>query len=229
MRTLLILILIFLLFFVLIWRASSRSSGVKPYIPYTRDGPYDIQEFPNFLSDEECERIIRISSPRLSTSRVYTSNLDLEDKSVRISDQCWLKDSDDEFIAELSARIATTTKTAIASQEELQVVRYKEGGFYKPHYDCCNKLTDDCDRLNNGLGPRFMTFIMYLNDNFEGGETYFPHINKGVKPQKGKAAIFYSVDQEGELLPKSLHGGLDVRNGEKWICNKWIRLSHLAV
>ena len=222
--TILVLILvsiIALLITAVYWRTT-------PYIPYTRNGPYDIQEIPNFLTAEECERIIRISTPKLSTSRVYTSNLDLEDKSVRISEQCWLKNTDDEFIAELSARIAKTTKTAIASQEELQVVRYKEGGFYKPHYDCCNKLTDDCDRLNNGLGPRFLTFIMYLNDNFEGGETHFPYINKSVKPQKGKAAIFYSVDQEGELLPKSLHGGLDVRNGEKWICNKWIRLSHLA-
>ena len=139
-----------------------------------------------------------------------------------------MKDTDDEFIANLSRRIAELTGTDVKSQEELQVVRYKEGGFYKPHYDACNKFTDDCTRLNQGLGPRFITFIIYLNDDFDGGETFFPEINTKVSPKQGKAAIFYDVDEEGEILPKSLHGGLDVSNGEKWICNKWIRLSSLA-
>jgi hypothetical protein len=44
----------------------------------------------------------------------------------------------------------------------------------------------------------------------------------------GKAAIFYNVDDDGEILPKSLHGGLDVIGGEEWIANKWIRLTALA-
>lgn len=197
-------------------------------IPFYRDGEYYIREIQNFLSDEECDRIRQISDPKLFKSRVYTSNSDVEDSQVRISDQCWLKDDDDEFIAKLSHRIASVTGTDLKSQEELQVVRYKSGGFYKPHYDACNKETDDCTRLNKGLGPRFMTFIIYLNDDFEGGETLFPQIGAAVVPKKGKAAIFYNVDNEGEVLPKSLHGGLDVRNGEKWICNKWIRLTRLA-
>lgn len=221
----LILILIIFTVLILCYFLNKRR---EPFIPFTRDGDYYVQEIPNFLSKEECERVRRLSESKLFTSKVYTSNSDLEDKTVRISDQCWLKDTDDEFISDLSKRIADITSTDIRSQEELQVVRYKPGGFYKPHYDACNKLTDDCTRLNKGLGPRFITFIIYLNDDFDGGETFFPEINKKVVPQQGKAAIFYDVDSEGEILPKSLHGGLDVSNGEKWICNKWIRLSSLA-
>lgn len=200
----------------------------EPYIPFNRNGDYFVQEIPNFLSNEECDRIIKLADPKLFTSKVYTSDSDLEDKNVRISDQCWLKNGDAEFISNLSKRIADITDTDLNSQEDLQVVRYKPGGFYKPHFDACNKVTDDCTRLNKGLGPRFITFIIYLNDDFDGGETYFPQIDTKVSPKRGKAAIFYNVDQEGEILPKSLHGGLDVKNGEKWICNKWIRLSHLA-
>ena len=200
----------------------------RPNIPFTRDGEYTVQEIPDFLTKEECDRVMKLANPKLFTSKVYTSNSDLEDKNVRISDQCWLKTSDDEFISELSRRIADITETDVKSQEDLQVVRYKTGGFYKPHFDACNKETDDCTRLNRGLGPRFITFIIYLNDDFNGGETYFPQIDTKVTPKRGKAAIFYNVDNDGEILPKSLHGGLDVKNGEKWICNKWIRLSHLA-
>ena len=208
-------------------------SGIKyanreSYIPFTRDGDYSVQEIPDFLTSEECDRVIGLAGPNLFTSKVYTSDSDLEDKNVRISDQCWIKDTADEFIAHLSRRISEITGTDIKSQEELQVVRYKPGGFYKPHFDACNKETDDCTRLNNGLGPRFITFIIYLNDGFDGGETFFPQINTKVVPKRGKAVVFYNVDDEGEILPKSLHGGLDVKNGEKWMCNKWIRLSHLA-
>jgi len=201
---------------------------LRRYVPFTRDGDYYVQEIPNFLSPEECIKIREISAARLTKSRVYTSNTDIEDKSVRISEQCWLKDLDDPLIRTISDRVAKLTNTDIKSQEELQVVKYQEGGFYKPHYDACNKATDDCARLNGGLGPRYITVIMYLNDGFEGGETHFPSIQTSVKPEMGKAAVFYNVDDDGEILPKSLHGGMGVKGGEKWIANKWIRLTALA-
>jgi prolyl 4-hydroxylase len=200
----------------------------KTFGDFTIDSDYYIKEIPGFLSYEECDKICEISQKKLSPSKVYSSDTDIENNTVRISDQCWLNDLDDPTIKSISERIALITKTDIKSQEELQVVKYKTGGFYKPHFDACNKATDDCSRLNKGLGPRYITFIIYLNDNFEGGETYFPNIDKYVVPKKGKAAIFYNVDKEGEVLPKSLHGGLDVKNGEKWIANKWIRLTELA-
>jgi len=195
---------------------------------FTIDGDYYIKELPDFLSNEECDKICEISRNKLSPSKVYSSNSDIENNTVRISDQCWLKDLDNQIIKNISERVALITQTDIKSQEELQVVKYGTGGFYKPHFDACNKATDDCSRLNKGLGPRYITFIIYLNDNFEGGETYFPNIDKYVVPKKGKAAIFYNVDKEGEILPKSLHGGINVKNGEKWIANKWIRLTELA-
>ena len=192
------------------------------------DGDYYIKEIPDFLTANECDQICEISRNKLTPSKVYTSNDDQENNTVRISDQCWLKDLDDTIIKRISERVAKLTQTDIKSQEELQVVKYSEGGFYRPHFDACNKETDDCSRLNKGLGPRYITFIIYLNDDFEGGETFFPRIDKYVVPKKGKAAIFYNLDNEGEILPKSLHGGVDVKNGEKWIANKWIRLTELA-
>jgi len=195
---------------------------------FTTDGNYYIEEISDFLTPQECDKICEISRNKLTPSKVYSSNTDVENNTVRISDQCWLKDLDDPIVKQISERVAKITKTDIKSQEELQVVKYGEGGFYRPHFDACNKETDDCSRLNKGLGPRYITFIIYLNDDFEGGETYFPRIDKRVVPKKGKAAIFYNVDREGEILPKSLHGGLDVKNGEKWIANKWIRLTELA-
>ncbi len=217
----------FILFFIILLLLT-RYLYLNHHNGFTRDGPYYVKEIPNFLSKEECLKIKEISSGRLDKSRVYTSNNDIEDNTVRISKQCWLKDLDDPILAVISERVAKITRTDLKSQEEFQVVKYDQGGFYKPHYDACNKETDDCVRLNKGLGPRYITVIMYLNDDFEGGETHFPNIKTSIKPEIGKAAIFYNVDNDGEILPKSLHGGLDVRNGDKWIANKWIRLTRLA-
>jgi prolyl 4-hydroxylase len=219
-------IIFFVLLYFFLYANFSLFFSLHPH--FTRDGDYYIKEIPNFLTKDECNKIMELSQSRLIKSTVYTSNSDIEDKSVRISKQCWLTDLDDPFLVHLSKRIAQVTGTDVVSQEDLQIVKYDEGGFYKPHYDACNKETDDCARLNKGLGPRYITFIMYLNDDFQGGETFFPNIQTKIKPELGKAAIFYNVDNDGEILPKSLHGGLDVRGGSKWIANKWIRYTALA-
>ena len=68
---------------------------------------------------------------------------------------------------------------------------------------------------------------MYLNDDFDGGETEFPNINTNIIPQQGKAVVFINVDSSGNVLPKSLHGGKEVKNGQKWIATKWIRSKDL--
>ena len=185
---------------------------------------YVIKEFPNFLSEDECNTIMRISTGKLSNSKVFMKDRDGLDTTIRDSKQCWLKDTDDALIKKLSDRIAKETKTEISLQEHLQVVKYDSNGFYKPHYDACNSSKYDCERMNKDKGPRYMTFIIYLNDGFEGGETYFPRINKKIVPKMGKAVLFYNVDKDGVILNKSLHGGLNVLNGEKWIANKWIHL-----
>ena len=183
---------------------------------------YTIEEIPNFLSPEECNHMMELSKNQLRQSQLFRGT-DVEDLSVRRSKQAWLQDQDDPVLAQISQRIAQRTKTNVSDQESLQVVKYDTNGFYKPHFDACNKkVGDDCERMNLGKGPRYMTVLMYLNDDFEGGGTFFPELNQTVIPQTGKAVIFYNVDRSGDVIPKAIHGGLDVTRGEKWIANKWI-------
>ena len=189
---------------------------------FTADSEYTIEEIPNFLSQEECNRLIELSINNLSQSKLFKES-DVEDISMRKSKQAWLTDQEDSMLETISERIAQRTNTNITDQESYQVVRYDKDGFYKPHYDACNlKAGDDCERMNLGRGPRYLTFLMYLNDDFEGGGTFFPELNRTVKPETGKAVIFHNVDVDGHVLPKSMHGGEKIVNGEKWIANKWI-------
>lgn len=215
---LIISILIIFTIFVL-WQQSY-------FIP--TDENYYIQEIPNFLTLEECNQILQISTNKLIDSKVYSPSADLVDEKVRISKQTWLNDNNHPLILDLSKRIAKITGTRLTDQEELQVVNYHPGGFYKPHYDACNRKVENCTRLNGTRGPRYITFIIYLNNDFEGGETYFPNINKSIVPEMGKAAIFYNVNLNGDVLVNSLHEGRDVKKGVKWIANKWIRNPYIS-
>jgi len=189
---------------------------------YTDIPNYDIQEISNFLTPEECNKIIELSNGKLFPSKVYSQNEDLLSNNSRISQQCWLTD-DNPFIKDISDRVTKFTNTT-GKQEQLQVVNYPKGGFFSPHYDACEGDDSYCSRMNGSDGPRLLTVLFYLNDNFEGGETVFPKINKSVKPEKGKAVIFKNVDENGVIITQALHGGEPIKSGEKWIANKWVRL-----
>jgi prolyl 4-hydroxylase len=105
------------------------------------------------------------------------------------------------------------------------VVSYRPGGRYLPHYDACKQADDDddtCARMNESLGPRRLTVLLYLNEDFAGGETVFPKLGVKVRPLTGLAILFSDTDAHGNTLEASLHGGEQVTRGEKWVCNKWV-------
>ena len=99
-------------------------------------------------------------------------------------------------------------------------------GFFNPHYDPYPGDDDDLKkRMNNNSGPRRYTILIYLNDDFEGGETEFPNIGRKIVPEKGKAVLFVNTDNNENIYKESYHGGNPVKNGTKWVCNKWVHFS----
>lgn len=191
------------------------------FIIFRKKNPVDFKEIPGFLTIEECDEIIEMSEPNLTDSKIYGSNNDNVVTEARISKQCW-HSNNAEIVKKISSKCAMVTHTHENCQEELQVVKYTEGGFFVPHFDPCEGDENFCERMNKGAGHRRYTVLIYLNDDFEGGETEFPVLGIKVKPEKGKAIIFKSVDDDGNIIPASKHGGNPVTHGEKWICNKWI-------
>ena len=45
----------------------------------------------------------------------------------------------------------------------------------------------------------------------------------GIKGKLGDALIFWNLNQQGEREMDSLHAGLPVTKGEKWLLSKWVR------
>ena len=96
--------------------------------------------------------------------------------------------------------------------DDLQISKYETGGFYKKHFDS-----------NPPSNTRPYTVIIYLNDDYEGGETFFPVLNKKYKLNRCDALLFHNQDSSGHVTDKAEHSGELVTKGEKWICTVWTK------
>ena len=164
----------------------------------------------NFLSESERRHIIQEASIKLETSMISRDKQINE--SIRKSETAWLN-KEDPVVKGVIQRCLKYTDRPFENCEKLQVVRYKPGGHYKPHQDA---FKDD-------KNMRIYTFILALNDGYDGGETEFPNLNKSYKLKAGDALFFDTLNNYDFLTSKALHGGKTVNRGNKWICNLWVR------
>ncbi|RVX23354.1 putative prolyl 4-hydroxylase 9 [Vitis vinifera] len=117
--------------------------------------------------------------------------------------------------------------------QAFNILRYEIGQRYNSHYDAF-----DPAEYGPQKSHRIATFLVYLSDVEEGGETMFPFenglnmdkdydfqrcIGLKVKPHQGDGLLFYSMFPNGTIDPTSLHGSCPVIKGEKWVATKWIR------
>lgn len=164
----------------------------------------------NFVTESERRHIIREASGKLEQSSI--SHNKRIDESIRKSETAWLS-REDPVVQVIMERCLKYTDRPIRNCEKLQVVRYRAGGHYKPHQDA---FKDD-------ENMRLYTFILALNDDYTGGETVFPNLNKAYKLKAGDALFFDTVNNYNFITSKALHGGNPVKSGDKWICNLWVR------
>jgi len=182
-----------------------------------------IFQFKNFLTPEECDRIIDMAKKRLKSSTLYAGSGNFEDDKTRSSQDMFFDPSETAWIDE---RIARATRIPASHGESLTVIHYGPTQQYLPHFDYFAPNQDaSTDQLLETYGNRIATFIMYLNDLPEGagGETKFPRSNTAIRPKRGDAAFFYNLLPDGTPDPMSLHTGSPVIHGEKWIATKWMR------
>ena len=83
------------------------------------------------------------------------------------------------------------------------------GGFHNWHFE------------DNGLkySTRYIAVQIYLNDNFEGGETEFLYFNKRVKPVEGNITLFPCAFTH-------THRGNPPLKGSKYMMNGWLQYYH---
>jgi len=184
---------------------------------------------PDFLSHEECDDLVSQAEPRMDRSTIFDqSNGALVVDPTRTSRSGVIRRGESELVNRIESRIAKLTDLPVAFGENLQIVHYSAGGEYVPHFDYFDPETPGGAEALVRNSQRLLTVIMYLSDVEGGGWTQFPELGVEFTPMKGAALLFPSLDREGALFRPSLHWGRPVISGEKWIANKWIRLSPQA-
>jgi prolyl 4-hydroxylase len=176
----------------------------------------------NILTPDECKYIIDKATPNFARSVVV--GVEGADAS-RTSETAWVS-RNDPVAQKVLAKATELTGKPMENCEDLQVVRYEPGTFYRPHHDSCCDDSDGCIGFENDGGQRIGTLLVYLNDEFTDGETHFPDYEDGVKmkAEPGSAIFFRPLGgTEGKCHPKALHAGLAPSSGVKYVCNVWVR------
>lgn len=180
--------------------------------------------FGNFLSAEECDSLVAASAAKLDQSLVVDPDTGAFRKdAARISEGTYFSRGETPLVAAIEERVKAVLGFDLSYQEPMQILHYGVGGKYDAHYDFCDPVDKGSAVFLKSGGQRVATLVMYLNDVELGGATIFPRLALEVKPRKGHAVYFESMDDNGKLDINTLHMGAPVGQGEKWIATKWMR------
>jgi prolyl 4-hydroxylase len=177
------------------------------------DEPY-ARLFERLLTPAECAYLIRAAEGRFEPSMVYTKARELVRDTIRTSDGAafhWL--IEDPAVHAINRRIAAITGTGYEQGEALQVLRYVPGQEYRPHFDY----------VEGAENRRLWTALIYLSDDYEGGETEFVRTGLKVRGRTGDVLLFRNSREDGSRDLLAEHAGLPVTAGVKFLATRWVR------
>lgn len=178
--------------------------------------------FGNLLDDQECDGLIAAARVRLARSLTVETQTGGEILNVdRTSEGMFFERGENAIVARLETRIAALLRWPVEFGEGLQILRYRPGAQYRPHYDYFDPKEPGTPTILRRGGQRVGTLVMYLQAPEQGGATTFPDVGLEVAPVRG-TGVFFSYDRP-DPGTRSLHGGAPVLAGEKWVATKWLR------
>ncbi len=173
----------------------------------------------NFLSPVECSKLVTLIDDRRRPSTIADPN---GDDYFRTSETCDL-DHEDSFVAEIDAKICSFADIDKRFGEPLQGQRYAVGQEFKAHTDFFDPNGQDFQKYCSIVGQRTWTFMLYLNAPDAGGATRFTHFKKSFTPETGTMLCWNNRNFDGSVNNWTLHHGMKVRSGTKYVITKWYR------
>ena len=173
----------------------------------------------NFLDPATCEALIERIDQKRRPSQIAD---DIGVAAFRTSETCDL-DWRDPVVAKVDAKIAELLGLPLKVSEPLQGQRYAPGQEFKPHTDTFEPGGAAYYEHCADTGQRTWTAMIYLNQPGDGGATRFKLIGKTVQPEAGKLLAWDNLLPDGTPNPATLHQGMKVRRGTKYVLTKWFR------
>ena len=173
----------------------------------------------DFLDERECAAMIeRIDASRRPSTIADDSGV----ANFRTSETCDLDPADPE-VAAIDRKICGLLGLDTELGEPIQGQRYAEGQEFRAHTDTFNPGGYDFYLHTTERGQRTWTAMIYLNVPEDGGATRFKTVGKTIQPERGKLLAWNNLSEDGQPNPATLHQGMKVRRGAKYIITKWFR------
>lgn len=173
----------------------------------------------DFLTAKECAALIALIDRDREPSRLLAHS---DDPEFRTSESCNL---DPRHPAVRSVEMKLTQLVGIdpACGETIQGQRYAPGQQFKPHHDFFFATESYWPEQEKSGGQRTWTAMVFLNAVDEGGQTQFPEVKIRVAPRRGNLLVWNNLDDGGAPNMASLHQGMPVIAGVKYVITKWYR------
>jgi prolyl 4-hydroxylase len=173
----------------------------------------------DFLDPEACAALIQRIDERRRPSEIAD---DVGIANFRTSETCDL-DWHDPLVGEVDRKISALLGLPLLASEPIQGQRYAPGQEFRPHTDTFEPGGYDFFLHTAETGQRTWTAMIYLNKPDDGGATRFKTIGKTIQPEQGKLLAWNNLLPDGRPNPATLHQGMKVRRGTKYILTKWFR------
>ena len=180
-----------------------------------------IRVAPSFLAPEICDWLVERNRAKVRPAKMVDSYGATPRFTAQRTNSDYIFDivGADVVLTLVRARISAFIKLPTVAFEPPQLLHYRPGQVLKPHFDFLRREPGAAAEE----GDRIMTALIYLNDDYEGGETDFPRAGVRYKGPKGGVIAFANVDPAGRPDPMTLHAGLPTVSGEKWLLSQWVQ------
>jgi hypothetical protein len=119
--------------------------------------------------------------------------------------------------------MAAAVGVPVHHMEGPTILHYAVGQEITNHFDFLNPNFPGYEDEIRRRGERIITFLVYLNDDYGGGETEFPELGVRHKGRRREGLFFVNALPSGKPDTRMVHAGRPPTSGEKWILSQFIR------
>lgn len=179
----------------------------------------ELFQLKDFVNAELRAELIRLIDLGRRPSTIADAN---GDDYFRTSETCDLS-REDPAVEQLESLFFALNGIDPALGEPVQGQRYDVGQEFKAHTDYFTPHGADYEQYCGETGQRTWTFMVYLNEVEAGGATRFKVVGKTFQPEAGRLLCWNNQRPDGSVNPNTLHHGMKVRKGVKYVITKWYR------
>ena len=211
------------------WQQLGQTLELQPWLlpvsgPVLNEAPL-VRHFPDFIPLPICHLLIRQSSTRLQPALVYDPvskrNIRYKTRTNSIAQFNLVENDVVHFL--LQEKMSAACGIPMIQMEATAILNYQKGEEISDHFDFVDPQMPNYEQEIAENGQRVITFLIYLNDDYTGGETAFPTLGIEHKGRAGEGLYFVNALPDGAPDLRALHAGKPPITGEKWIVSQFIR------